>query len=364
MSVVLSLLAACAVACNLIAPSEAGESASLTAEEFGAVADDEIDDTAALQAALDALSPGGVLVLRAGTYRHGDVLAVRVPGVRIEGAARLLATTEERSAFHIAAPGIVVDGIAFGVASTTRRWFAFEQMKIRVSADDTVLRDVVVEGSAAAGIHIGEGAGGFTVERASVSNTRADGIHVTGAAHDGVIDRATTAATGDDGVAVVSYATDPGPCRNIAVRSPTVLGTTWGRGISVVGGENVVYTDITVQDTDSAGVYVAVEPDPYFTRSVREVRVIGGTVERANRNAGIDHGSVLVYLGRADHEIVDVRIEGLQITGTRRSASSDVTVRSDGVPPRFLTFADLEIEDGPATRYGGNVPAEFYSVSG
>ncbi len=335
-------------------------------EPFGGYADDGVDDTAALQAALDALPPGGRLQLGPGTYQHDDVLVVRVPGAVVAGpGARLLATDEERSAFHVAASGVVVADLVLDVATTTRRWFALDQMKLRVSASTgVVLRDVVVEGSAAAGIHIGDGARAFRVERAVVRDTRADGIHITGAAQDGLVDRPTTAGTGDDGVAVVSYGTDPGPCRGITVRSPRVLGTLWGRGVSVVGGEDITYTDVLVRDTDSAGVYVGVEPDPYYTRSVRRVRISGGTVEGANRNGAIEHGAVVAYLGRAGHELTDVRIDGLRITGTRPTAPSQVTVRSEGGPPRFLVFAGLEFGSGPAVRFGGDVAPGLYGVSG
>src|ERR1700682_1871546 len=55
-----------------------------------------------LQSTLDSLTPGQQFSLPKGTYRHDDVLVVRVPGVSINGnGAELTATNEAKSAFYI-----------------------------------------------------------------------------------------------------------------------------------------------------------------------------------------------------------------------------------------------------------------------
>ena len=64
-------------------------------------------------------------------------------------------------------------------------------MKLRL-ADHTgiVVRNVVIDGSSAAGVYVGSGVSNFLLENLQVRDTRADGIHITGTAHDGVVTEA------------------------------------------------------------------------------------------------------------------------------------------------------------------------------
>ncbi|OLT14828.1 hypothetical protein BJF78_17470 [Pseudonocardia sp. CNS-139] len=317
-----------------------------------------------MQRALDELRPGDTLELPAGGYLHSGVLVVRTPGVTVTGrTATLVATDEAASAFRVDADRVLVDGLTFAVAATTRRWEAPEQHKVWVSGHDgVVLRDVTVTGSAAAGIFVDGGAGGFRIERARVRDTRADGIHMTGGAHDGVVESPTVSGTGDDGVAVVSYERDGAPCARITVASPWVLGTRWGRGVSVVGGRDVTYTDVRVDGSDSAAVYVAVEPGPYDTAAVAGVAVRGGRLVRSNVNPDVDHGAIVVYAGRPGVPVSGVRIEGLAVEDTRATASQQVSVIGVGGRPAGVVFAGLTFTGGPRRTFGGNLPPGAYRV--
>ena len=219
------------------------------------------------------------------------------------------------------------------------------------------------EGAAAAGIAVSRGAGNFLLERVSVADSRADGIHITGGAHDGRVVDAVTSGTGDDGVAVVSYRKDGVPCERIRIESPRVEGTTWGRGISVVGGNDITYTDIDVRDTDAAGVYLGSEGDPYWTFPARGVLVDGGTVRGANENPDKDHGAVIVYSGNPGSRTQDVTVRGLDISDTRSSASWDVGVLAEGgADLAEVTFADLAMVRGPRQAAWTNRPAAFRFV--
>lgn len=323
------------------------------------------DVTARLQAALDQLQPGDVLVLEPGEYRHSAVLTVSVPDVTISGSgAVLMATREERSAFSVAADRVVVEGLTFGVTQTTRRWFAFEQMKIRIAGHDgVVLRDVTVTGSAAAGIFVGDGASGFLIERATVRDSRADGIHMTDGVHDGRVVSPLVERSGDDGVAVVSYGTDAEPCRGITVTSPQVNGTTWGRGLSVVGGEDITYSDVSVSGSNAAGIYIAVEGEPYNTRSVRGVRVERGTVTSANLNETVDHGAVLVFHGRSSGEsLSDTTVTDLTITDTSTTASRNVGIIAPDGGLAGVTLSNLVIEGGPAQTLTADADPASFSI--
>ena len=257
---------------------------TLNPEAFGAVGDGAADDTVPLQKALDALHAGDRLVFPAGkTYRHTDILTVSNSGVHISGPGTLLATNEERSSFLINADNVTVDGgLTFHVASTTKRWSANEQMEIRMAGHKgIVLRSITVDGSAAAGIFIGDGCSDYLLEDVTVQNSRADGIHNTGGSHDGIIRRPVIRNAGDDGVAVVSYSRNQTPCRHITIESPRFYGNTWGRGFTVVGGEDITFRDIYAENASMAGVYIASEGNPYYTYACKRVRILGGERETA-----------------------------------------------------------------------------------
>lgn len=299
----------------------------LAPETYGAVGDGRADDTQALQAALADLKPGDTLALLPGrTYRHSDVLEVTVPDVVVTGPGTLLASDESRSGLQLSADGIHVRNLALTITGTTRRWDAPAQHRLVLGPYARLAATKVdIRGSAAVGVFV-FGARDFRLTDVQVSDTRADGIHMTGGATRGSVDRPVIRRSGDDGVAVVSYGNDPATTSSITVRSPVVRGVVRGRGVSVVGGEDVEYRDVDVSGTYAAGIYVATEGAPYFTRPTRRVRVTGGSVARANRGDDIDHGALLVA-GTREAPATDVVLADLAVSDTSRRASAQVGLR-------------------------------------
>lgn len=333
-------------------------------EDYGAVGDGRTDDTAAVQEALDAVRPGGAVLLSEGrTYAVDDVLTLSVQRAVLTGGGTLLATDEERSSLTVAADDVVVQDITLTIEPTSRRFDAFEQQRLRLDGHSgVVVRDVTVEGSAAAGIYV-YGTRDFVLDGVQVSGTRADGVHITAGASDGEVLQPVVRDVGDDGVAVVSYAQDGDPCARIRVESPVVEGTD-ARGISVVGGTDVTYTDITVSSTAAAGVYVAAEGS-YDTTSVDGVRVEGGTVADANTDEGIDHGAVLVYSGAENRSVDDVVVSDLEVSDTRSSASRWLGVVVDAGSVSGIELTDLSLDgDGPDAEYGTNEPDADVALTG
>lgn len=323
--------------------------------------DGTADDTTALQNAFDALQPGDELVLAPGIYRHSDVLTVSVPDVAIRGeGATLLATREDRSAVDVDADRVVVSDLTLGIAATSRRHEGYDQHRLRTSGHDGVeLHRVRVLGSAAAGIFIAGGSSGFLLDHVEVRDTRADGIHITGGAHSGLVADVVVVGSGDDGVAVVSYERDGEPVHDIEVLRPRVERNTTGRGLSVVGGRNVTYTDVIVRDSAAAAVYIAVEGVPYFTQASSAIRVTGGELSGSNRDAAVDHGAVLVYSARPGFAVSDVVISGLMISGTRASASRQIGVlQGDGVV-EDVVFEHITVVGGPAVAFDGDDRADY-----
>jgi len=335
----------------------------VTPEQYGALGDGSTDDTSALQKAFDS-APAETTVVLTGIYAHRDVLHLRRAALHVSGPGTLLATDESRSSVWIEADNVLVDGLTIRTARTTQRWSAWEQMGVRlVGGNGITLRSVTVTGAAAAGVYVG-GSAGFILDHVTVQNSRADGIHLTGGSHDGKLMSPTTMNTGDDGVAVVSYGSDGAPCHDITVTSPHVLGTTWGRGISVVGGVRINETDIDVQRTSAAGVYIGAEGSPWFTAAPQDVTVSGGTIVGANTNADVDHGAVLVLAGENGVTPSNITIGNLRISDTRASASRDVGVITYGTPPTGIVLVNMVITGGPRSAYQGNTPGGSYVTRG
>ena len=335
----------------------------ITPTEFGALGDEKTDDSAALQRALDSLKNGDVLEIPAGAiYRHVAVLTIRVAGAHLRGPGTLLATSEEHCALSIDADDVSVGGgLELKVGQTSRRWSAPDQNNLNLlEHKGIVVRDVFVDGAGAAGVFI-YGASNYLVENVTVQNTRADGIHQTHGAHDGIIRCARVRNVGDDGIAVVSYAQDGAPCHDITIESPRFTGNKWGRGFSVVGGEDVTFRDIYAENSDAAALYIACEGEPWNTAPTRRVRVLGGELKRSNLSQTVDHGAVLIYNARPDFTIEDVTIEDLKISDTNPKASRQVGIlvgQSGGV--KNIQLNNFSINGGPSNLFVSDAPATNY----
>ena len=340
-----------------------GTTAYVTPEAFGAAGDGVTDDTAALQQAFDNANGKPVLLAAGRSYAHSGVLHLRTAGLHVTGGGILLATAEATSSVWIEADNVTVDGIVVRTKSTTQRWSDWEQMGVRLDGHQGItLRNITVDGSAAAGIYVGGQTKNFLLDHVTVENTRADGIHMTEGANNGKVIDPLVQNSGDDGVAVVSYGSDGEPCHDITVTSPTVLGTSWGRGLSVVGGTRIAETGIDVENTSAAGVYIAAEGDPWYTAAPSDVSVSGGRIVGANTDASVDHGAVLVLSGESNVTPDDVSVSGLTITGTRSSASRDFGVITYGTAPQDVQFSNLAISGGPGDAYQGNTPQSSYTT--
>lgn len=324
----------------------------ISAVAAGAAGDGHTDDTAALQRALDGLRSGDTLALPRGrTFVHDAVLRIRTAGVTVSGGGTLLATDERASAVEVDADGVTLSGLDVSTAHTTRRWSAPEQTGVWLHEHaNVVLTGVTVRDSPSAGIFV-QGTQHFTISGVTVSGTRADGIHLTGGARYGLVRDPTTENTGDDGVAVVSYLGDPAPAEDIRIESPHVHGTTHGRGVSVVGGSDVDIAGLDVRDTAAAGLYIACERGRFRTRVPSDVRVTGGTIDRANQDPTVGHGAVLIYNGQGREPLRDVTVRNLTIRDTRASAPRQVgLIADDDGPIVGVVLADLHVTgSGPET---------------
>lgn len=290
----------------------------LKVTDFGAKGNDEVDDTAAIQRAIDALQPGQWLVFPPGRYLQGGALYVRRRGVTLWGAgATLHATRPESTAVVLAEDGTSLLNFTL-TAEAQERGSAPEQSSIAVWRPDRPeqgVRGATVRGNRilpagppAPDTTVSAASGGIFLYRASdflvagnrIERTAADGIHVTGGSHHGRVLGNTLRETGDDMVGLVSYLGDGSVGRNTAAELAATLarrteaklvhdvlvadndlsGAYWARGIAVVGGRNITILRNRIADsTRAAAIYVAREGN-YVTFGVHNVRIQDNRIER------------------------------------------------------------------------------------
>lgn len=330
----------------------------------GCTAKSVADSTSELQARFDALPPGGSITLDPVTYPHSGVLVIRVPGVRIDGnGATLQATNDSTSAVKLAADNIALSNVTLAAPREGQRFSGLDQHKLVVTGNGVSVSGVNVDGSAAAGVFV-FGARDFRIDNVSISGTRADGLHMTHGAAGGSVSNVRTNQTGDDGIAVVSYQNDPAPTTDIRISGVDVAGTTWGRGLTVVGGRNIAVQGFSVANTSSAGVYVASEGAPYFTRSVEAVSIADGSVTNANTNPGVIQGGVLVTAQNPGSPVRDVQISNVTVSNTPASAQKDVGIVADGAPVEGVRLDNVRINGSTVEPLYTNIPGGSFQTSG
>jgi hypothetical protein len=164
--------------------------------------------------------------------------------------------------------------------SPTQRVDSRECLEIRDTLD-TVVQNVSVDGSAAAGLLFARCVRP-SVWGATIANTMADGLHFANC-QDAKANDVLTEDTGDDGVAFVNYGDGPdhsgGQATNVTVRRSKA------RGIAVVGQSGVLVRGFSVEGTACSGLYCAYEAS-YRTRVPSNVRFEGGTVKSAGKVIG------------------------------------------------------------------------------
>lgn len=298
------------------------------------------DDTAAVQSALDG---GGQVTIPAGEVcAHSGVLTIGTAGTHLSGPGTLLATTDDDSV-QVRADDVTVDGGLVLSRHSTSRGLDDASHHLVLRAAGTTVQGITVDGSHGAGI-IAEGASNYLIDGVTVQNTMADAIHNCCGSHDGTVRNSTVISPGDDGFAVVSYASDP-VTHNITIEHPVLRGAqTHGRGVSVVGGQSVKVTDVDLDNSAAAAIYIADEKE-FATSPVSGVTVSGGRITRANQDRSTVHGAALLYASTGSVSNVD--IGNLTISDTNLATPADLRVVQSGGSVSGVSFHDIAVSGGP-----------------
>jgi parallel beta-helix repeat protein len=349
--------------------------------DFGAVPDDGRDDQAAIQQAIDRAAPGTTVVFPPGVYHHSALLQVRADRVALWGyGASVIGTNNEKHAIVLWGDYTSVVGLTVS-ANPQGRLHAEDQMGISLHyTKGSVVRDVTVRNTSSAGIFIW-GSTDYQILDNVVENTMSDGIHSVGGARNGLVQGNRLRNVGDDCLAVISYISERRMSGNITIRDNSCVGGK-ARGISVVGGEDVLIENNTIEASAAAGIYLASEPS-YNTYAAHRVQVRGNRLIGVNTNSAIRHGAIFLW-ARSGSETTsdgtrhslqneDILVQDNEITNTVNGAANLVAQGSDTLRVNFVgnrtnggrhAYLELrkdqynqvsEVDDGqPVADYVGN----------
>lgn len=267
----------------------------LSIAQYGARTDGS-DATGAIQNTIQAAKSIAARCVRipSGTYN--------ITRIVIDGGVKMIGSGDA-SVLYARDPNnrqVKLDGANAGIYALklltygNQRTNEDEAVWIEEGASNWVVHNVTIDGGNGPGIITYGGRDGrITANR--VYNTRSDSIHISGGAHHIYIAGNKVRNSGDDCIAVVTYAYHPVNTYQVLIENNDVADQPWGRGISVVGGENVTIRRNKITRSSDAGIYIAAESS-WATRGVRNVVVQDNTIDRSPQ-AHPEHGqtSILVY---------------------------------------------------------------------
>lgn len=274
-----------------VAPTNAP---TVSIKSHGARGDGVSDDTTAMQNSLNAAGAGRVVLVPAGTYIQTNTLDIP-SGVTLKGdpagAGTIKATNPDRQAIYLRGTNSNLIGMTLTSTATVRRESDWHQRVVLEHSTGSIVSDNQIIGGSAAGI-FAFGAKNYKIVSNTIRETLADAIHNTNKSSFGEVRDNTVETSGDDGVAVVSYMKDGGYTHHITITG-NVINNPKARGISVVGGTNVLVENNSIKHTRAAGIYLNSEVS-YQTYAVKDVTVNNNVIDEANYETPIHHAGIFV----------------------------------------------------------------------
>lgn len=270
---------------------------------YGASAVTGTDNTTAINNAITAAKAQGAAVyVPSGRFEHAGL--IQLDGVVMYGSGQssiLAATDYTNQAVRMTNTNAVLADLKL-TAVTSARLAANTTCGIYVDGAVSggtsnigyfLIERVTVDGANGAGMMI-KGASNGMIQNNTVKNTLADGIHTTAGSYNIRIRNNNVSQTGDDGIAVVSYQLkDPSPVHDVWITDNQFSNQlTAGRGMTVVGGNNVTIQNNTITSPMNAGILIASE-SAYSTFGVNNVTVDGNTITNGG-STGKSHGALMV----------------------------------------------------------------------
>jgi len=295
------LLTALAILCGGVATAGTYQ-IDITKAPYNAVGDGAADCTDAINHALaDAAkaSPKATVRVPAGAFAHSG--QIYIDGVTLSGAgiaSVIRSTKPNSSAINLRGDGASIENLEIDCPTAATRLSSGWQTGITVAATNFRVRGICIGnkttmGSPSAGILCLDASHGL-ISGNTIWRSLADGIHMTGGSNNILVEKNTILGAGDDMIAVVSYLGNASKCHDITIRNNNCLGQTGGRGITVIGGDNVLIQNNQVENSFAAGIHAASESS-YMTYGPTNVTIEGNTLKNCDTRQFDSHGSIFVY---------------------------------------------------------------------
>ena len=283
---------------------------------YGAIGDGVTNNTTAIQNALNYAAANGLAVyVPAGTFAYSGTLTDN--GVAFYGAGTssiLKALNGAQEALTLTGNDASVSNLQIDGTGSTRLSNPQSCAVLAYQATNYTIQNVLINGSSSGGIMSQDSSYGSVLNN-TVENTLADSITSIDGSNNITITGNRILNSGDDGISIVSYVGSP-IVHDITEAGNTVIGNNWGRGMSVVGGDNIQISGNNIQGGTSgdAGIYIAAESE-WNTQGVANVTVNANTLINAGgAPSGTGQGAVTVYNSQGSaYAISGVTINGNQI---------------------------------------------------
>ena len=303
-----AVISGCMVALGVIASlaPAAATTINITSAPYNAVGDGITENTAKINQALtDAYNsnPKKDVYVPAGTFAHNGLIYVN--GVKLWGAGRttsiLKATNPDQCAVDLSGSGAQLLTLEVCCPSATTRLGAGWQAGVQIRGSNFLVQGINVgdpnTGGGPAGGILSYGGSQGTIEGNYVYNTLADGIHLTNGSNNIGVNANTITNAHDDMIAVVSYLGNSTISQYITISNNTCVSQTWGRGIAVVGGNQIGIYGNTVQSSFDAGMYICSEENGATqSKAASNINIYNNRI--LNANVGwqtVSHGAIYVY---------------------------------------------------------------------
>lgn len=309
----------------------------------GATANDGTDDTAAIQAAVDAAAEtGGGVWIPTGTFVIADLL--RLSNVSLRGAGpwySVLAGRDNHGGLYAMGTGVTIADLMIAGDVRSRNDAQFDSGVEGNFGQGSLVQNVWIEHTKT-GVWVDAGTDGLLATGLRVRDTFADGVHLHGTVTDARVEQTSVRNTGDDAMAMWSLG--GGVTRGVFAHN-TIQSPLLGNGAAIYGGTSNRIESSVIADTLTAPAGIAVStrfnPVPFSgttTVSGNDIFRSGGWEPNWNTSFGgiwvfADTSHITTPVAISDTRIIDSSYEGILVSGSHWVNDlrvSDVTIEGTG----------------------------------
>ncbi|WP_127476269.1 CBM35 domain-containing protein [Microbacterium sulfonylureivorans] len=309
----------------------------------GATAGDSTDDTAAIQAAVDAAREAGTGVwVPAGRFVIAGL--VRLSDVSIRGAGPWhseLAGRDDHGGLYAMGTGVTIADLMVAGDVRHRNDAQFDSGVEGNFGQGSLVQNVWISHTKT-GVWVDAGTDGLLITGLRVRDTFADGVHLHGRVSDARVEHASVRNTGDDAMAMWSAggAVTRGVFTHNTVQSPLL-----GNGAAIYGGDSNRIERSVIADTLTAPAGIAVStrfnPVPFSGTTVvsgNDIHRSGGWEPNWNTSFGgiwvfADTSHITTPVVITETRIIDSGYEGILVSGSHWVNDlqvRDVTIEGTG----------------------------------